>query len=56
MKLFFTIKFYFVSFCIVYAQKEIIPLYPEGVKCTNNLPAEIDYDQDGRIFKKVVEP
>ena len=56
MKNLLIIKFYFFSICLTYAQNKIIPLYPEGVSCGNELPAETDYDESGRIFKKVVDP
>ena len=47
---------YFLCLFTAYAQKDVIPLYPEGVKCGNDLPAVTDYDGTGRIFKKVVDP
>ena len=56
MKYLLTIPIYFLCLYAVNAQNKIIPLYPEGVKCGNELPAETDYDKDGRIFKKVVDP
>ena len=56
MKYFFLLRIYFVGVIFVNAQKNTIPLYPEGVKCGNNLIAETDYDADGRIFKKVSDP
>jgi len=51
-----TVTTYFLSLFIAYAQKDIIPLYPEGVKCGNDLPAVTEYDGTGRIFRKVVNP
>jgi len=51
-----TVTTYFLSLFIAYAQKDIIPLYPEGVKCSNDLPAVTEYDGTGRIFRKVVNP
>ena len=51
-----TVTTYFLSLFIAYAQKDIIPLYPEGVKCGNDLPAVTEYDETGRIFRKVVNP
>jgi len=51
-----TVTTYFLSLFISYAQKDIIPLYPEGVKCGNDLPAVTEYDETGRIFRKVVNP
>ena len=51
-----TVTTYFLSIFIAYAQKDIIPLYPEGVKCGNDLPAVTEYDGTGRIFRKVVNP
>ena len=56
MKYLLTIPIYYLCLFAVNAQNKIIPLYPEGVKCGNELPAETDYDKDGRIFKKVVDP
>ncbi len=56
MKYLLTVTTYFLSLSIVNAQNEVIPLYPEGVKCGNELPAVTDYDESGRIFKKVVDP
>ena len=51
-----TVTTYFLSLFIAYAQKDIIPLYPEGVKCGNDLPDGTEYDGTGRIFRKVVNP
>lgn len=51
-----TVTTYFLSMFIAYAQKDIIPLYPEGVKCGSDLPAVTEYDGTGRIFRKVVNP
>ena len=51
-----TVTTYFLSLFIAYAQKDIVPLYPEGVKCGNDLPAVTEYDGTGRIFRKVVNP
>jgi len=51
-----TVTTYFLSLFIAYAQKDIIPLYPEGVRCGNDLPAVTEYDGTGRIFRKVVNP
>tara|TARA_Y100001934_G_scaffold144339_1_gene173334 strand:- start:134 stop:1063 length:930 start_codon:yes stop_codon:yes gene_type:complete len=56
MKYLLTATIYFLFLFTAYAQKDVIPLYPEGVKCGNNLPAVTDYDGSGRIFKKVVDP
>ena len=56
MKYLLTVTIYFLCLFTAYAQKDVIPLYPEGVKCGNNLPAVTDYDGSGRIFKKVVDP
>ena len=56
MKYLLTTTIYFLCLFTAYAQKDIIPLYPEGVKCGNDLPAVTDYDGTGRIFKKVVDP
>ena len=56
MKYLLTIPIYFLFQFTVIGQNKIIPLYPEGVKCGNNLPAVTDYDGTGRIFKKVVDP
>ena len=56
MKYLLTIPIYFLFQFTVIAQNKIIPLYPEGVKCGNELPAVTDYDGSGRIFKKVVDP
>ena len=56
MKYLLTATIYFLCLFTAYAQKDVIPLYPEGVKCGNDLPAVTDYDGTGRIFKKVVDP
>ena len=56
MKYLLTATIYFLCLFTAYAQKNIIPLYPEGVNCGNDLPAVTDYDGTGRIFKKVVDP
>ncbi len=56
MKYLLTSTIYFLFLFTAYAQKDVIPLYPEGVKCGNDLPAVTDYDGTGRIFKKVVDP
>ncbi len=56
MKYLLTYTIYFLCLFTAYAQKDVIPLYPEGVKCGNDLPAVTDYDGTGRIFKKVVDP
>ena len=56
MKYLLTVTIYFLCLFTAYAQKDVIPLYPEGIKCGNNLPAVTDYDGSGRIFKKVVDP
>tara|TARA_B110000438_G_scaffold79333_1_gene79421 strand:- start:1753 stop:2685 length:933 start_codon:yes stop_codon:yes gene_type:complete len=56
MKYLFVFKIYFLTLFVVNGQNKIIPLYPEGVECGNNLSAETDYDDSGRIFKKVVDP
>tara|TARA_Y100000739_G_scaffold88362_1_gene75456 strand:- start:137 stop:1066 length:930 start_codon:yes stop_codon:yes gene_type:complete len=56
MKYLLTIPIYFLFQFTVIGQNKIIPLYPEGVKCGNELPAVTDYDGSGRIFKKVVDP
>ena len=56
MKYLLTISIYFLCLFIVNGQNKIIPLYPEGVNCGNELHAKTDYDESGRIFKKVVDP
>ena len=56
MKYLLIISIYFLCLFKVNGQNKIIPLYPEGVKCENELPAKTDYDESGRIFKKVVDP
>ena len=56
MKYLLTATIYFLCLFTAYTQKDVIPLYPEGVKCGNDLPAVTDYDGTGRIFKKVVDP
>ena len=37
-------------------QSAKIDLYPEGIDCLNVLKQKIDYDESGRIFRKVVNP
>jgi len=53
-------KFFFLFitlFCFqIFAQKTIIPLFPNGVPCKSSLVEEIEYDSSGRIFKKVSNP
>ncbi len=56
MKYLLTATIYFLCQFTAYTQKDVIPLYPEGVKCGNDLPAVTNYDGTGRIFKKVVDP
>ena len=56
MKILLTVTTYFLSLFISYAQDDVIFLYPEGVKCGNDLPAVTEYDGTGRIFRKVVDP
>ena len=56
MKYLLIISIYFLCLFKVNGQNKIIPIYPEGVKCKNELPAKTDYDESGRIFKKVVDP
>ena len=56
MKILLTVTTYFLSLFISYAQDDVIVLYPEGVKCGNDLPAVTEYDGTGRIFRKVVDP
>ncbi len=56
MKYLLTISIYFLCLFIVNGQNKIVSLYPEGVNCRNELPAKTDYDESGRIFKKVVDP
>ena len=56
MKILPTVTTYFLSLFISYAQDDVIALYPEGVKCGNDLPAVTEYDGTGRIFRKVVDP
>ena len=38
------------------AQSAKIDLYPEGIDCLNALKQKIDYDESGRIFRKVANP
>lgn len=38
------------------AQSTKIDLYPEGIDCLNALKQKIDYDESGRIFRKVANP
>ena len=40
----------------IYGQSAKIDLYPEGTKCTNVLKQKIDYDESGRIYRKVANP
>ena len=37
-------------------QSAKIDLYPEGIDCLNVLKPKIDYDESGRIFRKVANP
>ena len=56
MKHLFFLNIYFLGVLMTTAQEKKISLYPEGVKCGNNLKEDIEYDSSGRIFKKVVNP
>ena len=55
------IKYYIIIFFLsisanINGQLEKIDLYPEGIECLNVPKQKIDYDESGRIFRKVANP
>ena len=55
------IKYYIIILFLsisknVNGQLEKIDLYPEGIECSNVPKQKIDYDESGRIFRKVANP
>lgn len=58
MKPFYTFLFIFSGIMLtVSAQKPILPLWPEGIPCENDLQEEIrDDEKIGRVISKVHEP